>query len=157
MSVMLTNRPSPRPGFTHVSEARARRQGPVVVVASGSPGGVDALRRGAEEAALHSVHLYVLDTCAEGLKERLLTEPEDVEDRDRSVALSILRNPNVATSVLEAARIDQVVGFCQQVGASLLVLDRGCLVEASPLGPILDEADLACNVLIVRDRTGHTR
>jgi hypothetical protein len=129
----------------------------VVVVASDSPGGVAALRRGAEESALHSVRLYVLDACAEGLRERLLTEPETVDDRDRWVALSILRNPNVATSALDATHTDDVVGFCQEVGASLLVMDKRCLLEPSPIGPLFDEAELACDVLIVGDGMGHSR
>lgn len=161
MSVLLANRPSPRPSFTYVAEARARKQGPVVVVVSDAQGGVTALPRAAEEAAMHSVRLYVMDASAGGFKEHLLKEHESAANRGCSVALSILRNPNVTTSHIDGADFSELDRFCHKVGASLLVLDWDCLSRFSELGRTigceLKEPDLACDVLIVRKRSGFPR
>lgn len=155
MEAMQANRPSPRPGFTHVAEARERRQGPVVAVISGSPVSVAALRRAAAEAAMQSVHLHVLDSCqSEGLKDLLLHTPEMVGDRDRSAALSILRNPNVTTSRVPGGGLDEILAYCKQVGSSLLVMDIGCfggLSEGASLESLVDEIDLTCDLLLVRE------
>jgi hypothetical protein len=142
MSFILAKHPSPRPGFTHVADARARRHGPVVVVVSDSKGGITALRRAAEEAALHSVPLYVLDPCSpRGLKERLLEDPDRFDDRDRSVALSILRNPNVTIRRVEGAGSREIVSSCRQVGGSLLVVDPACLGADGKLGELVGSVD----------------
>ncbi|MFP4555125.1 MAG: hypothetical protein ACLFRT_14875, partial [Actinomycetota bacterium] len=61
---MTPNRPSPRPGFTHIADHEARRRGPVVAAVSDSPGSLVALRRAAEEAAMLSVRLQVVDVCS---------------------------------------------------------------------------------------------
>jgi hypothetical protein len=138
MSFILAKHPSPRPGFTHVADAQARRHGPVVVVVSDSPGGITALRRAAEEAALHSVPLYVLDVCSpRGLKERLLEDADGFDDRDRSVALSILRNPNVTIRPAEGAGSHDIVASCRQIGGSLLVVDPACLGADEKLGELV--------------------
>lgn len=157
MSVMTANRSSPRPGFTHVADVQARRRGPVVAVVSDSPGSLVALRRAAEEAALLSVRLQVVDACSSGrFKQRLLGEPENFDARDRSVALSILRNPNVAITHVDVSDFAEVVDMCQTVGASLLVMDAHCLGEptiAAELGgSTADDIALACDVLIVSER-----
>lgn len=155
MEPMLANLPSPRPGFTHVAWAREQRRGPVVVVVSGSPSSVAALRRGAAEAAMQSVHLHVLDSCRPaGIKDRLLDSIETVGDRDRSTALSILRNPNVITSPVLPGSLEEILAYCQEVASSLLVMDIGCLGELSEtgdLGSLVDEIDLTCDLLLVRD------
>lgn len=157
MSVMTANRPSPRPGFTHVSDARARRRGPVVAVVSDSPGSLVALRRAAEEAAMLSVHLRVVDACSGGgLKQRLQGEPENFDARDRAVALSIARNPNVAITQVDVSDFAEVVDLCQTAGASLLVMGVHCLgeptVAAELVGTTANDAALGCDVLIVSER-----
>lgn len=157
MSVMTANRPSPRPGFTHVADHEARRRGPVVAVVSDSPGSLVALRRAAEEAAMLSVHLQVVDTCSSGgFKKRLLGEPESFDARNRSVALSILRNPNVATTHVDASEFAEVVDMCRAIGASLLVMDAHCLGEPTVanelVGATADDAALPCDVLVVSER-----
>lgn len=157
MSVMTANRPSPRPGFTHVADVQARRHGPVVAVVSDSPGSLAALRRAAEEAAMLSVRLQVVDACSSGgFKRRLLGEPEDFDARDRSVALSILRNPNVVTTHVEMSDFTEVVGMCQTIKASLLVMDAHCLgepsVAAELVGSTGDDVALPCDVLVVSER-----
>lgn len=157
MSVMTANRPSPRPGFTHVAEVQARRRGPVVAVVSDSPGSLVALRRAAEEAAMLSVHLNVVDACSSGrFKQRLLGGLEDFDDRDRSVALSILRNPNVTISQVDVSEFAEVVDMCQTMGASLLVMDAHCLGEPTVarelVGATADDGALPCDVLVVSER-----
>lgn len=129
----------------------------MVAVVSDSPGSLVALRRAAEEAAMHSVHLQVVDACSSGrFKQRLLGEPENFDDRDRSVALSILRNPNVAITHVGVSEFAEVVDMCQTSGASLLVMDAHCLgeptVAAELVGSTADDAALACDVLIVSER-----
>jgi len=157
MNVMTAHRPSPRPGFTHVADVRARRRGPVIAVVSDSPGSVNALRRAAEEAAMLSVRLKVVDACSSGrFKQRLLDEPENLEDRDRSVALSILRNPNVTSTHVDVSDFAEVVDMCKASEASLLVMDAHCLgeptVAAELVGATADVA-LPCDVLVVSERT----
>lgn len=162
MSVMMANRPSPRPGFTHVADVQARRRGPVVAVISDSPGSLVALRRAAEEAAMLSVRLQVVDACSSGhFKQRLLGEPQDFDARDRSVALSILRNPNVAITQVDVSNFAEIVDMCQTLGASLLVMDARCLgeptVAAELVGSSADDNALGCDVLIVSERVGSAR
>lgn len=157
MSVMTANRPSPRPGFTHVADVRARTRGPVVAVVSDSPGSLVALRRAAEEAAMLSVRLQVVDACSSGrFKQRLLGDSEDFDARDRSVALSILRNPNVALTHVDVSDFAEVVDMCRKAGASLLVMDAHCLgeptVAAELVGSTADDVALGCDVLIVSER-----
>lgn len=162
MSVMTANRPSPRPGFTHVAAVQARKRGPVVAVVSDSPGSLVALRRAAEEAAMLSVRLQVVDACSSGrLKQRLLGEPENFDARNRSVALSIFRNPNVAISQIDVSDFTEIVDMCQTLGASLLVMDARCLgeptVAAELAGSAADDIDMPCDVLIVSERLPSTR
>ncbi len=162
MSVMTANRPSPRPGFTHVADVRARTRGPVVAVVSDSPGSLVALRRAAEEAAMLSVRLQVVDACSSGrFKQRLLGDPEDFDARDRSVALSILRNPNVATTQVDVSDFAEVVDMCRTLAASLLVVDAQCLGEptvASELvGSASENIEMPCDVLIVTRRVDAAR
>lgn len=154
MSVMTANRPSPRPGFTHVADIQARKRGPVVAVVSDSPGSLVALRRAAEEAAMLSVRLQVVDACSSGaFKQNLLGEPESFDARDRSVALSILRNPNVTITHVDVSDFAEVVDMCQRIGASLLVMDTHCLgeptVAAELVGATADDVALPCDVLVV--------
>lgn len=163
MSVMTANRPSPRPGFTHVADVQARRRGPVVAVVSDSPGSLVALRRAAEEAAMLSVRLQVVDACSSGrFKQRLLGgEPEDFNARDRSVALSILRNPNVVTTQVDVSDFAEVVDMCRTLGASLLVVDAQCwgepTVASELVGSASDQIDMPCDVLIVTGRVDAAR
>ncbi len=157
MSVMTANRPSPRPGFTHVADFQARRRGPVVAVLSDSRGSLVALRRAAEEAAMLSVRLEVVDACSSGrFKQRLLGEPENFDARDRAVALSILRNPNVAITQMNVSNFAEVVDMCQTLGASLLVMGAHCLgeptVAAELAGSAAADIDMPCDVLIVSER-----
>ncbi|MFP3882997.1 MAG: universal stress protein [Actinomycetota bacterium] len=154
---MTPNRPSPRPGFTHIADHEARRRGPVVAAVSDSPGSLVALRRAAEEAAMLSVRLQVVDVCSSGrLKQRLLGEPENFDARDRAVALSILRNPNVAITQVDVSDFAEVVDMCQTAGASLLVMDAQCLGEPTVAAELIrstaDDAALGCDVLIVSER-----
>lgn len=155
MIVKMPNRPSSRPGFTYVAEARAREQGPVVVVVSESPGSVAALRRAAEEAAMFSVRLHVVDATAAGRFLGTITEPSrEVEDRERAVALSILGNPNVTITRVEGSLAD----YCQGVGARLLVVDQELFESASePAGllePVMGGTNQVCDLLMVRERSG---
>lgn len=114
----------------------------MVVLVSDSQGGIAALRRAAEEAALHSVPLYVLDACSPlSLKERLLEDPDRFDDRDRSVALSILRNPNVTIRRLEGAGHPDIVASCRQIGGSLLVIDPACLGADGTLSELAGSID----------------
>jgi hypothetical protein len=159
MSVITANRPSPRPGFTHVADVQARRRGPVVAVVSDSPGSLFALRRAAEEASMLAVRLEVIDACSSGcLKQRLLGEPESFDPRVRSVALSILRNPNVVVSRVDRTDFAEIVDLCQTLGASLLVVDPQCLgdstVAAELIGSAAQDVDLGCDVLIARQGVG---
>lgn len=155
MTVKMPNRPSSRPGFTYVAEARAREQGPVVVVVSESPGSVAALRRAAEEAAMFSVRLHVVDATAAGRFLATITGPSDeVEDRERAVALSILGNPNVTVTRVD----DSLADYCQGVGARLLVVDHELFKSASEpeglLEPVMGGTKQACDLLMVRERSG---
>lgn len=162
MNVTSTHHPSPRPGFTHVADAQAKARGPVIVVVSDSPGSVSALRRAAEEAAMHAVRLYVVDSCSSReFKVGLLEESGILGDRDRAVALSILSNPNVELAQIGLAHFDELVDFCNDLGASLLVLDPGCVGGFSGLdgliGSGLEDVDLTCDVLVVRERATATQ
>lgn len=155
MTVKMANRPSSRPGFTYIAEARAREQGQVVVVVSESPGSVAALRRAAEEAAMSSVHLHVVDATASGRFLATISEPsQEIEDRDRAVALSILGNPNVTITRVEGSLAD----YCQDVGATLLVVDHEFFESASEpkgfLEPVMGGTNQACDLLMVRERSG---
>lgn len=162
MSVMTANPPSPRPGFTHVADVRARMRGPVVAVVSDSPGSLVALRRAAEEAAMLSVRLQVVDACSSGrFKQRLQGDPAGFDARDRSVALSILRNPNVATTQVDVSDFAEVVDMCRTLGASLLVVDAQCLGEPTVAAELVasasDGIDMSCDVLIVARRMAAVR
>lgn len=129
----------------------------MVAVVSDSPGSLAALRRAAEEAAMLSVHLQVVDACSSGaLKKRLLGESESFDARDRSVALSILRNPNVTITHVDVSDFAGFVDLCQTIGASLLVMDAHCLGEPTVAGELVgataDDVALPCDVLVVSER-----
>lgn len=156
MSVMPANRPSPRPGFTHVANAHTDRDGPVVVVVSEFPGSVAALRHAAGEAARRSVRLHVVDTCPTGAaKDRLAGESEFVDPGERETALSVLRNPRVVVSHVDIANPNDLSGYCKEVGASLLVVGKRLLGEGSQsgssLGSLDNEIGPICDVLFVGD------
>lgn len=158
MTVKLTNRPSSRPGFTYVAEARARKQGPVVVVASESPGSVAALRRAAEEAAMHSVHLHVVDATPSGPFVATRSDPsQEIEDRERAAALSILGNPHVTITRIDGSLAE----YCQAVGASLLVVDHELFEGTSGpeglLEPGMGWTNQGCDLLMVRESSGAVR
>lgn len=109
-----------------------------------------------------SVRLQVLDACSSGgFKKRLLGESEDFDARDRSVALSILRNPNVVVTQVAVSGFAKVVDMCQTLGASLLVMDARCLgeptVAAELVGSASDDIDMPCDVLIVTERVEGVR
>lgn len=159
MSVMLANHPSPRPGFTYVADAKAREQGPVVALVSDSTGSVTALRRAAEEAAMRSARVLVVDACSShSFRAKLQDSPDSFDERERSVALSILRNPNVMSAHVDVADFGEIVSLCQQHGASLLVVDSGCLTETpglvAQIGPALHRGDTKCDMLIVQEQPG---
>lgn len=109
-----------------------------------------------------SVRLQVVDACSSGrFKQRLLGEPENFDARDRSVALSILRNPNVAITQIDVSNFAEVVDMCQTLGTSLLVVDARCLgepmVAAELAGSATDDIEMPCDVLIVSERVEAAR
>lgn len=154
MTVKMANRPSSRPGFTYVAEARAREQGPVVVLVSESPGSAAALRRAAEAAAMRSVRLHVVDATASGRFVATISGPsQGIEDRERAVALSIIGNPNVTIT-----RVDSLADYCRHVGATLLVVHHEFFERAPEpeklLEPVMGGTNQICDLLMVRERSG---
>jgi nucleotide-binding universal stress UspA family protein len=130
---------------------------PVVVGLNHSGTSALALRRAADEAAHRSTHLHVV---VGGPAEESL-ESAAADDREMHTISSILRNHHVTVHPMESATPETLLDYCQQVGASLLVI--GCDVDAGPdelenpntAHRLVDNAE--CDVLVVHadDRHGH--
>lgn len=152
----FSNRPSPRPGFTVVAREETRRAGTVVVVVSDYPGSLGALWRAAGEAAQHSAHLHVVEVgSVPAFENAVRTHSDDVPDRWRTIALAILRNPNVSISHLDLTGSADLMGYCRSAQASLLVVDVGYFQAASqpggPLASLGGDSDMRCDLLIVNE------
>jgi nucleotide-binding universal stress UspA family protein len=143
----ILNNPPPRPGFTR---SLPYRNAPVVVALTESRISVAALRRAADEAAHRSSPLHVLTG---GPAESTLAGVID-DARELHTVSWILRMPYVTVSIIDQTTPEALIGYCAQVGASLLVL--GCDQDAvedsldsrSTARYIVDGA--RCDVLVVQ-------
>lgn len=152
----LSNHPSPRPGFTVVAREESKRAGTVVVVVSDYPGSLTALWRAAGEAAQRSAQLRIVDVgSAPGFEDVVHDHAGDAPDRWQTIALTILRNPNVSISHLDLTGPEDLIGYCRSAGASLLVVDAEYFQVASLAGKQLaslgGESGVPCDLLIVNE------
>lgn len=152
----FSNHPSPRPGFTVVAREESKRAGTVVVVVSDHPGSLTALWRAAGEAAQRSAQLHVVDVgSGPGFEDVVHDQAGDAPDRWHSIAMTILRNPNVSISHLDLTGADDLIGYCRSAGASLLVVDADYFKDASQAGqqlaPLGGEPGVRCDLLIVNE------
>lgn len=149
---------SPRRGFTRVAASRAGI-GPVVVVVDDSPTGLDALETASREASERANPLHVLDYGQTPVESRVGAADGPGDPRPRLVGLLSRQHVSVVPSPLAHRG---VVGYCRQVGASLLVI--GADEDVNRALPSISDAlgDLPCDILIVmsgqeseiRSRTG---
>lgn len=152
MHALMTNDPSPRPGFTYVARAHARRESnPVVAVVSEDPLSLTALRQGAFEASLRCADLHVVDVSDSTGFER--TSPSgQVEDDEQAETLSTLEMSNVTISHVDLSdREEDLSDYCERVHADLLVIDSSLFALAVERGEAMGSRDAAapCDVLIV--------
>ncbi len=130
---------------------------PVVVGLNHSGTSALALRRAADEAAHRSTHLHVV---VGGPAEESL-ESTGTDDREIKTISSILRNQHVTVHPIESATPETLLDYCQEVGASLLVIgcdasaESGELENPNTAHRLVDEAE--CDVLVVHadERHGH--
>ena len=130
---------------------------PVVVGLNHSGTSALALRRAADEAAHRSTHLHVV---VGGPAEEDL-ESTGTDDREIQTISSILRNQHVTVHPIESATPETLLDYCQEVGASLLVIgcdasaESGELENPNTAHRLVDDAE--CDVLVVHadERHGH--
>lgn len=127
-----------------------------MVVVSDYPGSLTALWRAAGEAAQRSAHLCVVDVSSNReFEDAALSDTDSSEARWRTVALSILRNPNVTISRIDLTGPGDLFDYCSVEGASLLVVDMAYFKEASrpgaPLGSLGADSDIDCDLLVVHE------
>ena len=149
--------PPPRRGFTRSTTESRPRSFPVVVGLDHSGISVLALRRAADEAAHRSTQLHVV---VGGPSDESL-ESAATDEREMHTISSILRNQHVTVHPIESATSETLLDYCQEVGASLLVV--GCDADARPdqlenpntAHRLVDDAE--CDVLVVHtdERHGH--
>lgn len=152
MAVTLTNRPSPRPGFTYVAMQRARESGPVVVVLTDVAKSATALQRAAAEAGIRSAPLHVLSIGGSRHPTEETIDPVgSVDHRTAASVRAVLHNPNVTISPVDRGEStdDAVAEYCRSHGASLLVVahdDQSLTPTGGPAGA------LGCDVLFVHSQ-----
>ena len=124
MQALLTNNPSPRPGFTYVAQAHHRQQvAPVVAVVSEDPASMDALRKAALEAFLRSAELHVVSVGDYAGREGP-TRPSGAPPGEQAGIVSVLERSNVVISLVDLSdRSEDLADYCARVHASLLVID----------------------------------
>lgn len=149
------NNPSPRPGFTQSLPEERETAHPVVVGITDSSMSVLALRRAADEAAHRSAPLHVI---AGGPAEETLGSVA-TDAREMQVVSSILGNPHVTVSIVDPATADALLGYSEDVSASLLVVasDENAgpddLDNPATAHRLVDEA--YCDVLVVHADEQH--
>lgn len=126
---LAQHEPSPRRGFTVVGD-HTTDIGPIVVRVDGSSESYRALRAAAEMAMTRSCGVVVLE------HESSAGFPE-LDERDRSTALSILRNSNVTVMATLLEDIEMLSRRCRELQASMLVLSQGDLRTLETDAPLL--------------------
>lgn len=112
---------SPRPGFTLVGGLPGA--GPVVVRVDGSRESFGAMRTAANHAMSRSCGLVIIGRVA-GPVPSPDAVFDDLDERERAVAVGILRNSHVTLVPRASPVLDDVLEQCYVLGASLLVLNR---------------------------------
>lgn len=152
MHALMTNDPSPRPGFTYVARAHARRESnPVVAVVSEEPASLTTLRQGAFEASLRSADLHVVDVSDSAGLERTIPSGQAEYDEQAETLLT-LEMSNVTISHVDLRdREEDLADYCERVHAALLVIDSSIFASTVESGEAMGRRDLAlpCDVLIV--------
>ena len=119
--------------------------GPVVVRVDGSLDSYRALRAAAEVAMSRSCGIVVLEHESS-------SQFPNLEERERSTAVAILRNSNVTVLATLVEDVDHLTKRCRELRASMLVLSHGDFrdVEAHPgmLGRLAGEG---FDLLLVAD------
>lgn len=146
---MAEQKTPPRRGFTQISPEERAVAYPVVVGINHSGLSALALRRAADEAAHRSAHLHVI---VGGDAEEALSSAASY-DRERQTLSSILKNQHVTVYPVDKATPETLLDYCEDVGASLLVV--GCEPDTRPdelenpatAHRLVDDAD--CDVLVV--------
>lgn len=126
----------------------------MVVGVTGSETSLLALRRAAAEAAQRSSPLHVI---AGGPPRAALASATE-DERELHTVSSILRMPQVTVSIVDQTSAEALAGYCDEVGACLLVI--GCddrapgtdLESPATTHRLLDEAH--CDVLVVHPQLG---
>lgn len=128
---------------------------PVVVGINHSGLSALALRRAADEAAHRSAHLHIVV----GGDAQEAIDSSATDDREMHTISSILQNRHVTVFPVDAANPETLLDYCQEVGASLLVV--GCEADTEPdelenpatAHRLVDEAQ--CDVLVVHSDDQH--
>lgn len=152
---MSDQKTPPRRGFTQATTEERATVYPVVVGINHSGLSALALRRAADEAAHRSSHLHVI--VGGDAEEALNTSATD--EREMHTISSILKNQHVTVYPVDRATPETLLDYCNDVGASLLVV--GCKADTRPeelenpatAHRLVDEAD--CDVLVVHADPQH--
>lgn len=152
MHALMTNDPSPRPGFTYVARAHARKESdPVVAVVSEDPASLIALRQGAFEASLRSADLHVVDVSdSAGFDRATPSGPAESDEQAEIFSSPAMSNMTISHVDLRD-REEDLAEYCERVHAALLVIDASVFASAVERGGAMGRRDpaLPCDVLIV--------